>query len=65
MTLTMIDDFESGDRVFTLRIRSRELVAIELQPFDRLLLADCDRSDKVSDKLLALETVARRIEEAS
>lgn len=38
--------------------------AANLTHFDHLLIAECERSDKASDKLLALETIVRRIEEA-
>lgn len=64
MILSWTEDFESGERVYTLRIGSGEMVRANLRPFDRVLIADCEGSDKVSDKLLALETIARRVEEA-
>ena len=31
--------------------------------FDDLLIQECNASEKISDKLLALETIVRRIEE--
>ena len=34
-----------------------------LDGFDRRLLEECEDSDSVADKLLALELIARRIEE--
>jgi hypothetical protein len=63
--LDMREDLESGDRVYTLRISPEEMVRARLQPFDRKLFADCAGSNKVSDQLLALETLTRRIEEAN
>ncbi len=43
---------------------SLDFLGIKLDDFDRALLDECNKSDKISDKLLALETLARRIEEA-
>lgn len=48
-----------------LEIDGHEYVRARLDRFDHLLIADCEGSNKVSDKLLMLETIARRIEESS
>jgi hypothetical protein len=48
-----------------LEIEGHEYSRAKLTAFDRLLLDDCEGSDKASDKLLALETIVRRIEEAT
>lgn len=34
-----------------------------LNHWDNVLITSCEKSDKVSDKLLALETLVRRVEE--
>ena len=60
----MYEDIERDEMVYTLRIPLRSMVRANLQPLDRALIADCEGSSKISDKLLALETIARRIEEA-
>jgi hypothetical protein len=66
MIFTMTEILDRDERVYTLRITNDELVRARLQPFDRLLIADCEGKDStISDKLLALETIARRIEEGS
>ncbi len=49
--------------VFQIKIRDSDYVLAELQPFDRLLIKECEKSQLVSDKLLALETIIRRMEE--
>jgi hypothetical protein len=50
----------------TLSIAERELMSMKLLPGDQLLLNDCDREDaSIADRLLALELIARRIEEES
>ena len=57
-------DTETGDRTFTLRISSIDLRDVNLTNFDALLLSECEKSPKISDKVLALETLVRRIEES-
>lgn len=53
-------------RTFTLTLSDAALRRAKLTPFDRKLLAECDGPDAtVSDKLLGLETLVRRIEEAN
>jgi hypothetical protein len=47
----------------TIEINDLEMVLLKLDRFDRLLLDECNKSNKISDKLLALECMARRIEE--
>lgn len=48
--------------VFKLEIPDRDYLSIEINKWDRLLLGECDRSNKISDKLLALEKLASLIE---
>lgn len=40
-----------------------DLVHIPLYDFDKKLLEECSKSNSVADKLLALETIARRLEQ--
>lgn len=44
-------------------ILDEELVRVKETCFDRLLYEECHESDKLSDKLLALEHLTRLIEE--
>ena len=46
-----------------LEFTNQEFVVNELSWFDRALLAECDKSNSIADKLLALETIARKIED--
>jgi hypothetical protein len=65
MIFDMQENIERDERIYKLRVTGAELMRCRLQHFDRLLIAECEASNKVSDKLLALETIARRIEEGS
>ncbi len=52
-------------RTWTLVLDGAEIVRAKLDDFDHRVLADCSGADAtVSDKLLALEILVRRIEEA-
>ena len=56
---------EQGDGyVVQLKLDASDLVMAKLTPHDRMLLSECENSSAISDKLLALETIARRVEEA-
>lgn len=56
----------ADERVFALTISHSALVRPKLTPFDRKLLAECSSPDAtVADRLLGLELLARRIEEAT
>lgn len=49
---------------YVLEIDSIDLVKANFDKFDLLLLRDCESKDaKISDHLLALEMICRRIEE--
>jgi hypothetical protein len=58
-------DYDDTLRVVLVLEGSREIKPMNLTHFDRVLIHDCEDSDKASDKLLALETIVRRIEEAT
>lgn len=57
---------DRGERVYTLTINENELERMDLSPLDRLVLDEVRLVSDVTiaDQLLALELVARRIEEA-
>lgn len=65
MIFAMHEDAAQDKRTYTLTIQGGEWTRARLHAFDRLLIAECEASDKVSDKVLALETIARRIEESA
>lgn len=49
-----------------IRIPHDLLLRARLTPFDRVLIRDCNRADAtVADRVLALETLVRRCEEAA
>ena len=60
MKLTCIK--ENQQTIYKLNISDAEFVRAHFDNFDRLLIDECEISDRVSDKLLALETITRRIE---
>ena len=49
---------------WTLDITDYDMQSVPLDKFDHLLLQECSGSDAISDALLALETMARRLEQA-
>ncbi len=53
----------TNDLHISLVVESFELVCPQFTDFDRALFRECEKSNSVADKLLALETIARRIEE--
>ena len=62
MKLTNIKDIENLQTIYRLSITHTEFAQVSFNDFDRLLIDECETSDRVSDKLLALEMIARRIE---
>ena len=52
-------------RVFTLTLTQRDMITVNLYQFDHVLLAECDASPSIADKLLGLECIARRLEQAA
>ena len=63
MKFEMQENIERSARSYLLRISDAEFSSMLLSKFDRLLIDECDGSEKISDKLLALETIVRRIED--
>ena len=62
MKLTCIKDVENQRTIYKLSISDAEFIQAIFYNSDRLLIDECEISDRVSDKLLALETITRRIE---
>ena len=65
MKLEYYEDIKTDEIRINIIIYPLDFFEIELDDFDRLLLRECDKSNKISDKLLALETIARKLEKAS
>lgn len=65
MKLTERTDEETGDSIFEVKITELDMLVVPtLDDFDRRLLLECNKSDRISDKLLAFHTIARKIEGA-
>jgi hypothetical protein len=63
MRIESYDDIDGG-KVYRLSINRNDFILSRCyDPMDLLLLQECEQSNKVSDKLLALEMIARHIEE--
>ena len=62
MKLTRTHDLKGRRTTYTLTIEDSEIVRMHLDRFDMRLITDCSTSNKISDVLLGLETIARRIE---
>jgi len=65
MILQWYDEIVTGDKVIKLKITEEELMKASLDKFDRLLLADCEKKGStISDRILGLVTLCRKIEES-
>lgn len=53
----------TGDYSVSLTLTEEELESIKCTGFDRALFKECEESNSIADKLLALEAVVRKIEE--
>lgn len=64
MKLTVHMPVATDERVYTLTISGGDLARVKLSGYDRRVLADCNGAEAtISDRLLGLELLARRIEE--
>ncbi len=63
MKLEVTQDIANNEQIYTLTIPYFEWMKARIYPQDKLLFDECDKSDKLSDKILGLETLVRRIEE--
>ena len=55
----------TNSRVFTIVLSEKDFITGELDDLDTLLLEECGKSNKISDKLLALQLVVSSIEKTS
>ena len=51
--------------IFTFTLTQMDMVMVNLDAFDRALLVECEASSSIADKLLGLECIARRLEQAA
>jgi len=65
MKLETWRDPATNDYHVMLKLDCFEIRCAKLTDFDRALFRECEESSSVADKLLALETMARRIEETA
>lgn len=65
MQFTESYDLLTGEFTYTIKIERRELIHTTFYSFDRALFDDCNTENvTIADRLLALELIARRIEES-
>ena len=62
MKLSCIRDVENQQTVYKLSMTDSEVTQVFLGNFDKLLIDECETSDKIADKVLALEMITRKIE---
>ena len=66
MELIVDKSFNTLETTYTLKITYSDMDQARIRPEDHVLFDDCNRKESsISDKLLALETLARRIEEGN
>jgi len=65
MNLRIWKDENNNETQCLVTIKDCELVQASLDQIDRKLLKECEISSKVSDGLLALEMLTRKIEKAN
>ena len=64
MKFEVTQDLGSLEQRYLITISYNEWVEAKFHSMDKTLFEECDKSEKVSDKLLGLETLVRRIEES-
>ena len=65
MQLDTTDIAETCTRIFKVTLTQMDMVMVNLDSFDRALLVECEASSSIADKLLGLECIARRLEQAA
>lgn len=63
MKLEIISHPHLLEQIFKVTLSFDDMYYLKLDRLDQFLLEECGDSDKISDKLLALEMLARRMEE--
>jgi hypothetical protein len=65
MNIKVCRDNDSMDVTYTIVLNENDIASANFTEFDRRLFDDCESEDAtISDKVLALETVIRRIEQS-
>jgi hypothetical protein len=61
------DDIATGDRVIVIRLSKVDMASAKYDNFDKALFEDIDSDPEatISDRLLGLETMVRRIEQSA
>lgn len=54
--------FDTGDRKFVLEVSSSDLLWARFTEFDYLLMRECEKSTRISDKILGLQTICEAVE---
>ena len=57
-------DHKTQDAIFRLTIPQDCVNLVEFDEFSHALFISCEASDSIADKLLALETIVRKVEDA-
>jgi len=63
MKMEVTSDLDNMTIRYTITISGSDWAKAKFYPMDRVLLDECERSERLSDKLLGLETIVRRIEQ--
>ena len=62
MKFELRENLDRDECIYTITISHAEFMRGTIYQFDRALIAECEASNKISDKILALETIVRRAE---
>ena len=64
MKFSQVREVTTNATVYQLRVEDTDMLLAPLDIFDMMLLKECEASKAIADKLLALETIARKIEQS-
>ncbi|HUU88395.1 MAG TPA: hypothetical protein VMX17_11680 [Candidatus Glassbacteria bacterium] len=64
MRILSYNDTAQSKRRYLITIDDIDMMDVNFTDFDRSILKDCEKSNSIADKILALELIARRIEES-
>lgn len=62
MEFATIENKMEDKKQYLLIIPRVDILSLQFDNFEKNLISECEKSDKVSDKLLMLEMIARKIE---
>lgn len=63
MKYTETTDKNTGAAIATITFSQIDFVGVAMDEFDKHLITECNKSNLVSDKLLGLHTIAKKLEE--